>query len=57
MIEDILFVDDREKNVNAARDLGIETIMFKSETGFTHAKKWISRRAPYKRMQSDKLKA
>jgi putative hydrolase of the HAD superfamily len=44
-IENILFVDDREKNVNAARDLGIETIMFKPETGFTDAKNWISRHA------------
>lgn len=40
-IEDILFVDDREKNVNAARSLGIETIMFKPETGFTDVKEWI----------------
>jgi len=44
-IENILFVDDREKNVNAARDLGIETVMFKPETGFTDAKNWISRHA------------
>ena len=42
-IKDILFVDDREKNVNAARCLGIETIMFKPEIGFTDANKWISK--------------
>jgi putative hydrolase of the HAD superfamily len=44
-IEDILFVDDREKNVVAARELGIETIMFEPEIGFTDAKNWISQRA------------
>jgi putative hydrolase of the HAD superfamily len=44
-IEDILFIDDREKNVTASRKLGIETIMFKSEVGFTDAKNWISQRA------------
>ena len=44
-IEEILFIDDREKNVNAARDLGIETIMFKPETGFAEANNWISTRA------------
>jgi HAD superfamily hydrolase (TIGR01509 family) len=44
-IEDILFVDDREKNVVAARELGIETIMFEPEIGFAGAKKWLSRRA------------
>jgi len=44
-IEEILFVDDREKNVVAARELGIETIMFEPETGFTGAKEWMSRQA------------
>ena len=44
-IEEILFVDDREKNVVAARELGIETIMFEPEFGFSDAKKWISQRA------------
>jgi len=44
-IEDILFVDDREKNVIASRKAGIETIMFNPETGFTDAKNWVSRRA------------
>jgi putative hydrolase of the HAD superfamily len=44
-VEDILFVDDREKNVIASRDVGIETVVFDLETGFTDAKNWISRRA------------
>ncbi|MGI9318543.1 MAG: HAD-IA family hydrolase [bacterium] len=44
-IEDILFVDDREKNVAAARESGIETIMFEPEAGFASVKKWISQRA------------
>ena len=44
-IKDLLFVDDRENNVMAARDLGIETILFKPEEGFENAKDWISRRA------------
>jgi len=43
-VEDILFVDDREKNVIAARKAGIETVMFKPETGFADAKNWISQR-------------
>lgn len=44
-VENILFVDDREKNVIASRKAGIETIMFNPETGFADAKNWISRRA------------
>ena len=44
-IEDILFVDDREKNVIASREVGIETVMFDLKIGFTDAKNWISRRA------------
>jgi len=43
--EEILFIDDREKNVVAARELGIETVMFKPEIGFADAKQWISHRA------------
>ena len=43
-IEDILFVDDREKNVVAAQELGIETIMFETEIGFADVKNWISQR-------------
>lgn len=44
-IDDLLFVDDREKNVIAARDTGIETVLYKPEEGFSYAKGWISRRA------------
>ena len=44
-VEDILFIDDREKNVIASREIGIETAMFNPEIGFTDAMKWISRRA------------
>jgi putative hydrolase of the HAD superfamily len=43
-VKDILFVDDREKNVIASREAGIETVMFNPETGFTDVKNWISRR-------------
>jgi putative hydrolase of the HAD superfamily len=43
-IEDVLFVDDREKNVTAARKAGIETVMFNPETGFADATNWISQR-------------
>ena len=42
-VEDILFVDDREKNVIASREVGIETVMFNPEVGFTDAKNWILR--------------
>ncbi len=41
--EDILFVDDREKNVDASRDAGIETFLFNPESGFVDVEKWISR--------------
>jgi FMN phosphatase YigB (HAD superfamily) len=44
-VEDVLFVDDREKNVIASHDAGIETVMFNPEIGFTDVKNWISRRA------------
>ena len=44
-VEDILLVDDREKNVIASREVGIETVMFDLKIGFTDAKNWISRRA------------
>ena len=43
-IDDLLFLDDRKKNVIAARDMGIETVLFKPEEGFNYAKIWISRR-------------
>jgi FMN phosphatase YigB (HAD superfamily) len=42
--EELLFVDDREKNIAAARDLGIETIMFHPEDGFEGIKFQISHR-------------
>ena len=35
----------RKKNVIASRKVGIETVMFDLEIGFTDAKNWISRRA------------
>jgi FMN phosphatase YigB (HAD superfamily) len=44
-LDDLLFDDDREKNVIAARDIGIETVLYKPEEGFSYAKSWISRRA------------
>ncbi len=44
-IEDILFVDDREKNVITSRQLGMETIMFKAEIGFIDTKNWVVKRA------------
>ncbi len=37
-------IDDREKNVVAARNLGIDTILFKPEPGFGDVKNRISRR-------------
>jgi putative hydrolase of the HAD superfamily len=42
-VEDILFVDDREKNVIASREVGIETVMFNPEIGFIEVNNWISR--------------
>ena len=44
-VEDILFVDDREKNIATARELGIETALFRPEKEFTDVKNWISRPA------------
>lgn len=43
-LEEILFVDDREKNVIASREVGIETIKFLPDLGFTGVKEWISQR-------------
>ncbi len=43
-INTLLFVDDRKKNVLAARDLGIESILFDQDTGFTDAQRWLSQR-------------
>ena len=44
-VEDILFVDDREKNVIASREVGIKSVMFNPEIGFTDVQNWISRRS------------
>ena len=41
--EELLFVDDREKNVQAARDLGIEAILFDSKASFEGIEKRIYR--------------
>ena len=43
-VEDILFVDDRERNVTASRELGIETVWFDPESGFIDVKNWMSQR-------------
>ncbi|MBV1914402.1 MAG: HAD-IA family hydrolase [Pseudomonadales bacterium] len=42
---DLLFLDDREKNVIAAREIGIESILFEPEKGFKQAIDWLSERA------------
>jgi FMN phosphatase YigB (HAD superfamily) len=42
-VDALLFVDDRAKNVRAARTLGIETMLFDSQTGFNQVKTWLSR--------------
>lgn len=44
-VRDLLFVDDRRKNVIAAQKIGIESILFKPEEGFKNTKDWISQRA------------
>jgi FMN phosphatase YigB (HAD superfamily) len=43
-IEDLLFVDDREKNIEAARSLGIDSILFQAETGFGEVRSRVSQR-------------
>jgi len=45
--EDLLFVDDREKNVLAAREAGIKSTLFKPEDGFESASNWISECTPF----------
>lgn len=40
---DLLFVDDRTKNVDAARAAGIETILFDRARGFDDIHTWIAR--------------
>lgn len=43
---DLLFVDDREKNVAAASQLGIDSILFGPENGFEPVKTRLSQCAP-----------
>lgn len=45
-IEDLLFVDDRDKNVIAAREFGIDSILFDAQSGFDATIKWVSGQAP-----------
>jgi FMN phosphatase YigB (HAD superfamily) len=40
--DNLLFVDDRQKNVLAARALGIESILYAPGTGFDAARHWLS---------------
>ena len=44
-VEKLLFVDDREANVLAARELGIESLLHAPRAGFTEARRWLSQRA------------
>ena len=44
-VEELLFVDDREPNVLAARELGIESILHDSRTGFADARRWLLQQA------------
>ena len=41
-IAELFFVDDREKNVIAAQEFGIDSILFKPENGFGSVKYWVS---------------
>jgi FMN phosphatase YigB (HAD superfamily) len=43
-IDSLLFIDDRQKNVLAARALGIESIWYDPGTGFDAARGWIEKR-------------
>lgn len=45
--EDLLFVDDREKNVLAAREAGIKSTRFKPEDGFESVSNWIAACTPF----------
>jgi FMN phosphatase YigB (HAD superfamily) len=42
--DNLLFVDDRQKNVLAARALGIEAILYGPGTEFDAAPRWLSTR-------------
>ena len=44
-VEQLLFVDDREANVLAARELGIESMLHDPRAGFTEARRWLSKPA------------
>lgn len=44
--DDMLFIDDRDKNVFAAREFGIDGLLFDAKTGFDAARNWISTQAP-----------
>ena len=39
---DLLFVDDRQKNVIAAQGLGINSLLFEPDIGFEGASRWIT---------------
>lgn len=43
--DNLLFIDDREKNVLAARTLGIESILQGPESNFEDAQHWLLQRA------------
>jgi HAD superfamily hydrolase (TIGR01509 family) len=42
---ELLFVDDRLNNVQAARAIGIDSMLFDSRNGFAEVHKWISRQS------------
>jgi putative hydrolase of the HAD superfamily len=44
-VEELLFVDDREANALAARQLGIESILHDPRAGFTEARRWLLHRS------------
>lgn len=43
---EILFVDDRGKNVDAARGCGIDSVLFEPGHGFGRIAEWLSQQAP-----------